>query len=111
MAVKKSVTLDEDVVDGIAAEVGERGFSAWLNEAARARLDREHVLRFLDEQDAEHGPVAPGLLEAARQAWTGLVAPNSERVTDLLAALEASVEEARRQERSAAKAPRDRAAG
>jgi hypothetical protein len=35
-----------------------RGVSAFLNEAARAKLERDRVLALLDELDAERGPVS-----------------------------------------------------
>lgn len=109
--MKKSVTLDEDVVEGIAAEVGERGFSGWLNDAARARLDREHVLRFLAELDAEHGPVPPEMLEEARRVWAGRISADTGPVTDLLAALDASARDARPAKATAPGVRRRRAAG
>ncbi len=58
MAMKKvSVTLDEDLVAEIKTELGERGFSAYLNEALRQRRQRERLTRLLDDLAEEHGPI------------------------------------------------------
>jgi hypothetical protein len=53
---KVSATLDDDIVDEIRKTVGPRGFSRFLSEAARDRLQRMRILALLDEMDAKQGP-------------------------------------------------------
>ncbi|HKF76069.1 MAG TPA: hypothetical protein VKF59_07995 [Candidatus Dormibacteraeota bacterium] len=56
-AVKKSVTIDRDVLDRLGAE-RTRNFSATVNESLRllAALDAQQAL--VDEWEAENGPFA-----------------------------------------------------
>lgn len=77
--VKRSVTLDEEVASAIEGAVGDRGFSAWLNDAARSKLDRDNVRALLAELDDEFGPVPPEVAEEARRRWASLVAPAEPR--------------------------------
>ena len=58
MAMKKvSVTLDEDLVVEIKNQVGERGFSAYLNEAVRRHRQRERLIQLEDDLTEEFGPI------------------------------------------------------
>lgn len=58
MAMKKvSVTLDEDLVVEIKTQVGERGFSAYLNEALTRWRQRERLEQLERDLAAEFGPV------------------------------------------------------
>ena len=58
MAMKKvSVTLDADLVAEIKTEVGERGFSAYLNESIRRRRQHERLRRLERELTEEFGPI------------------------------------------------------
>lgn len=58
MAMKKvSVTLDADLVAEIKTELGERGFSAYLNETLRKRRQRERLEGLLRDLAEEHGPI------------------------------------------------------
>ncbi len=58
MAMKKvSVTLDADLVAEIKAEVGERGFSRYLNEALARRRQRERLEQLERELADEFGPI------------------------------------------------------
>ena len=66
--VKKSVTLDSDVVREVEQLVGPRGFSAF-NESARLRLLVEGGRAAVREYEAEHGPIAGDHLEAVDRAW------------------------------------------
>jgi hypothetical protein len=66
MAKKKvSVTMDEEVVSAIHGAVGGRGFSAFVNEAARAELQARRLERLLDDLDDQFGPVPENVQEAA----------------------------------------------
>ena len=57
-AAKLSVSLDAELSDGVreAARKAGMGVSAWLAEAAAAKLRAEALSEFLDEWEAEHGP-------------------------------------------------------
>lgn len=58
MTMKKvSVTLDADLVAEIKSELGERGFSSYLNETLRARRQRERLERLLRDLAGEYGPI------------------------------------------------------
>lgn len=66
MAMKKvSVTLDADLVAEIKSEVGERGFSSYLNEAIRRRRQRERLEQLERDLTEEFGPIPE---EASRWA-------------------------------------------
>jgi antitoxin CcdA len=62
---KISVSLDEDLVDELERE--DQGLSAQVNVAVRAELERRRrqrlLVEFLDQLDAEHGPVDEALVE------------------------------------------------
>jgi hypothetical protein len=67
--VKKSVTLDSDVVHEVEQLVGPRGFSAFMNESAKLRLLVERGRAAVDEYEAEHGPIPAEDLDAVDRAW------------------------------------------
>ena len=67
--VKKSVTLDSDVVHEVEQLVGPRGFSAFMNESAKLRLLVERGRAAVDEYEAEHGPIPAEDLHAVDRAW------------------------------------------
>ena len=52
---KVSATLDRDVLDEIRRRVGPRQVSAFLNEAARQKLQQTRIQEYLQELYAEHG--------------------------------------------------------
>jgi hypothetical protein len=56
---KLSISFDPDLGDAVraAAKRSGRGLSGWLAEAAAARLRTEALAEFLDEWEAEHGPL------------------------------------------------------
>lgn len=54
---KVSASLEDEVVEEMRRRVGPRGISAFLNAAAREKLQRERILALLDAMDDEHGPV------------------------------------------------------
>jgi hypothetical protein len=71
MATKKvSVTLDADLVAEIKAEVGVRGFSAYLNESIRRRRQHERLRRYLRELDEEFGPVPDEVRRQVEEEWS-----------------------------------------
>ncbi|WP_329177403.1 CopG family transcriptional regulator [Streptomyces sp. NBC_01477] len=58
MASKKvTVTIPEDLLDEIRAEAAERGLSAYVAEALRAKRDRDRLVGLVDWLKEEHGPV------------------------------------------------------
>jgi hypothetical protein len=67
--VKKSVTLDADVVQEVEQLVGPRGFSAFVNESARMRLLVERGRAAIEAFETEHGPVDSEALAAVDRAW------------------------------------------
>lgn len=62
---KVSISLDEDLVEELEREG--QALSAQINLAVRAELEhrRRHrlLVEFLDQLDAEHGPVEEALVE------------------------------------------------
>lgn len=67
--VKKSVTLDSDVVREVEELVGPRGFSAFMNESAKLRLLVERGRTAVREYEVEHGPIPDDDLAAVDRAW------------------------------------------
>ncbi|MSP21830.1 MAG: hypothetical protein EXR66_02240 [Dehalococcoidia bacterium] len=66
---KLSISLDAELGDEVraAARKAGKGVSAWLAEAAAAKLRSEALREFLDEWQAEHGPITPEELARARE--------------------------------------------
>jgi hypothetical protein len=50
-----TATFDEKTISEIRRVAGPRGVSAFLQKAARERLDRLRLLGLLDELDKKHG--------------------------------------------------------
>jgi len=70
MAMKKvSVTLEADLVAEIKSQVGERGFSAYLNEALTRRRQRERLEQLERELTEEFGPIPEEIREQVRKEW------------------------------------------
>lgn len=58
MATKKvTVTIPEDLLEEIRADVAERGLSAYVAEALRFKRDRDQLLELVDWLQEEHGTV------------------------------------------------------
>jgi hypothetical protein len=64
---KLSVSFDPDLGDEVraAAKRSGRGLSGWLADAATARLRAEALANFLDDWEADHGPLTAGELATA----------------------------------------------
>lgn len=62
---KVSASLDADLMDEVRATVGPRGVSAFLNQAACEKLQRQRILRLLDDLDNQHGPPSAAARAAA----------------------------------------------
>ena len=70
MAMKKvSVTLDSDLVAEIKSEIGEGGFSAYLNDSLVRRRQHERLRRYLRELDEEFGPVPGDVRQRVEKEW------------------------------------------
>ena len=52
---KVSASLDAQLMEEVRAAVGPRGVSAFLNQAAREKLQRQRIIALLDALDDEHG--------------------------------------------------------
>ncbi|WP_184080883.1 CopG family transcriptional regulator [Nocardiopsis mwathae] len=79
MATKKvTITIPEDLLEEIRAEVDERGISAYFTEAVRQKRDRDLLAELFDWLQEEYGPVS----ESARAAaWAELAEIDAEHET------------------------------
>jgi hypothetical protein len=65
---KVSATLESEILDEIRRRVGPRKVSAFLNEAARQKLQQARIQEYLGELYAEHGePTEATRREAAKR--------------------------------------------
>lgn len=64
-----TITLPEDLEAAIKADIGEREFSAYITEAVALFYQRQQLSRFLDDMDAEHGPVPPDVRREVASWW------------------------------------------
>ena len=64
---KMSISLDAELGDDVrnAARKAGMGLSAWLADAAAAKLRTMALGEFLDQWERDHGPIAPGELVRA----------------------------------------------
>jgi hypothetical protein len=82
MASKKvTVTIPEDLLDEIRAEAAERGLSAYVAEALRAKRDRDRLQELVGWLEEEHGPVTEDERAAARDELNRLDAEHKQRRT------------------------------
>lgn len=58
-ATKKSVTIPADLLTQVAELNPGGNLSAYVTEALRAKVERDNLVRLLDEIRAEHGPEDP----------------------------------------------------
>ena len=68
---KMSISLDAGLGKAVrrAARRSGRGLSSWLAEAAAAKLRDEALAAFLDDWEAEHGPLTEAELARAESAF------------------------------------------
>ena len=64
---KVSATLESDIVKEIRQRVGPRKVSAFLNEAARQKLQQTRIQEYLRELYAEHGSPDEAIRRKARR--------------------------------------------
>ncbi|WP_435172347.1 CopG family transcriptional regulator [Actinacidiphila sp. bgisy145] len=80
MASKKvTVTIPEDLLDEIRAEAAERGLSAYVAEALRAKRDRDRLVELVNWLEEEHGPVTGDERAAALDELNRLDAEHAHR--------------------------------
>lgn len=68
-AAKLSISLEAELGAEVreAARKAGKGLSAWLAEAAAAKLRNEGLRELLDEWEVEHGPITPEELARAEE--------------------------------------------
>ena len=66
---KISVSVPAELVEAVRERVGAGHLSSFVARAMRHELEREQLGTWLQELDAEHGPVPPELLAEARMKW------------------------------------------
>lgn len=76
---KVTVTIPEDLFDEIRAEAAERGLSAYVAEALRAKRDRDRLRELVDWLQDEHGAVTEDERTAARDELADLDAEHGRR--------------------------------
>jgi hypothetical protein len=76
---KVTVTIPEDLLDEIRTEAAERGLSAYVAEALRAKRDRDRLLELVGWLEEEHGPVTEDEHAAALDELNSLDAEHAHR--------------------------------
>jgi hypothetical protein len=77
---KLSISFDPDLGDAVRGAARHRGssLSAWLAEAAAAKLRAEALADYLDDWESSHGPLtAAELTAAAAELAIGPLSPSS----------------------------------
>lgn len=70
MAVRKwSVSIEEDLANRVEEHVGGRGLSGFVARAVDHELERDALGGYLDDLDAEFGPVRPDVVEGFDALW------------------------------------------
>jgi hypothetical protein len=68
-AAKLSVSVPLQLAKTVRKRVGARGLSGFVARAMQHELEREQLGAFLDELDAELGPVSKATMNQARRVW------------------------------------------
>jgi len=68
-AEKLSITMPRKLASAARRRAGRRGLSSFVTRAVARELEREALGEFLDELDAELGPVPDAEMKRARRAW------------------------------------------
>jgi hypothetical protein len=80
MASKKvTVTLPEELLDEIRADAAERGLSAYVADALRAKLDRDRLQELVAWLEEEHGAITDDETAAAYHELEDLDAEHDRR--------------------------------
>lgn len=70
MAVTKwSVSVEAALASRVESHVGDRGLSGFVARAVEHELERDLLAEYLDELDAEFGPVPDGLVAGVDDVW------------------------------------------
>ena len=70
MAVTKwSVSVEQALASRVESHVGDRGLSGFVARAVEHELERDLLDEYLDELDAEFGPIPEGLIESVDDLW------------------------------------------
>lgn len=70
MAVTKwSVSVEQELAARVESRVGDRGLSGFVARAVEHELERDLLDEYLDELDAEFGPVPAELIENVDEQW------------------------------------------
>ncbi len=70
--IKRSITIEASVDERAHELVGERGFSALVNQALANEVQRRRTQELLRELDSEYGPLTEEDLREGRLAWQRL---------------------------------------
>lgn len=76
---KITVTIPEELLAEIRPEVAERGMSAYVTEAIRAKHERAQLVELVDWLEDEYGPVTDERLAAARMEMAEIDAEHERR--------------------------------
>jgi hypothetical protein len=68
-AEKVSISMPAPLVKAVRKHVGPRGLSGFAARAFQQQLEREQLRAYLDELDAELGPVPKEIMDEVRAAW------------------------------------------
>lgn len=70
MTVRKwSVSIDERLAHRVEEHVSGRGLSGFVSRAVDHELERDALAAYLDEKDAEFGPVPDALIDEYDALW------------------------------------------
>jgi hypothetical protein len=70
MAVRKwSVSVEEELAARVEEHVGDRGLSGFVARAVEHELERDALVRYLDDLDDEHGKIPEELVEHYDALW------------------------------------------
>lgn len=80
MATKKvTVTIPEELLDEIRADAAERGLSAYVADALRAKRDRDRLVELVDWLQEEYGPITEEESAAALAELDAIDAEHDQR--------------------------------
>jgi len=66
---KWSISVEEALAARVESHVGDRGLGGFVARAVQRELERDLLDEYLDELDAEFGPVPDGLIERYGELW------------------------------------------
>lgn len=72
VTAKVSMSLDVDVLAELRERAGERGVSAYVNEAVQRQLRRDALDELLAHMRSVNGPVPEEVMEEVRRQWPAL---------------------------------------